>query len=303
MLPARMLKQHVASTDADAVARLRGLGMIPLGKTNVPDLGLGQGVGESTFGRVLNPLGRIAIGGNAAGAACAVAAGLAPFALACDTMGSLRMAAMQCGLTGYRPSLDRGWTGGLVSPAFSFDSLGMIARRPSDLIGLDAPSPERPSDQLIWGRPARLDDLDIHLITRRCLAIFEVEAALHFESDLAGHSEEFPGPVLDMLIHGSRVPAVKIARARRDLAHGARVLRGLFDDVDILILPMRFDPAAMINWALAADCAGLPSVSLPVNPAFGGLQLLAAPGKDADLIAAARALMDLMPPPVLADGI
>jgi aspartyl-tRNA(Asn)/glutamyl-tRNA(Gln) amidotransferase subunit A len=296
-------RNKVASADADAVARWRRLGLIPLGKTNVPDLGLGQGAGESAFGRVLNPLTRTAIGGNAAGAACAVAAGLAPLALACDTMGSLRLAAIECGLTGYRPSRDDGWTSGLVSPAFSFDAVGVIARGPAGLIGPDATLTSAVTDRFIWGRPAGFDDLDMHLITRRSLAIFEVEAAMSFETDMASHADEFPGAVLDMLNLGSRVPAVKIARARRDLASAGRLLRGLFSDVDILILPMGYDPSAMINWALAADIAGLPSISLPVNGAHGGLQLLAAQGRDKDLVSAARAFMDLMPPPVLADGI
>ncbi len=296
-------KNHIAGADADAVARLRALGMIPLGKTNVPDLALGQGTAESAFGRVLNPVSGMPQGGNAAGAACAVAAGMAPLALACDTMGSLRLAAMQCGLIGYRPSPDRGWSGGLVSPACSFDTTGMIVRNPSDLIGLTGSSIAGLVEKLTWGRPARLDDLDMNLITRRGLAIFEVEAAMCFEADLASHSEEFPGAVLDMLTHGSRVPAVKIARARRDLLQAGRLLRGLFDEVDILILPMTYDPSAMINWAIAADSAGLPSISLPLNRALGGLQLLAAPGRDADVIAAAAVLMDLMPKPALADGI
>ena len=296
-------KNNLANADSGAVARLRGLGMIPLGKTNVPELGLGQGASENAFGRVLNPLTRQTIGGNAAGAACAVAAGLAPLALACDTMGSLRIAAMQCGLTGYRPSPDRGWSSGVVSPASSFDTLGLIARSPSGLVAPDPISAVPSINHLVWGRPARLDDLDINLLTRRGLAVFEVEAAMCFETALASHSEELPGAVLDMLTHGSRVPAVKIARARRDLSHAARLLRGLFAEVDILILPMGYDPSAMINWAIAADIAGLPSLSLPLNTAFGGVQLLAAPGRDSDVIAAAQSLMNVMPPPALADGI
>lgn len=120
---------------------------------------MAQGSSYSTlFGMVHNPYDptRIA-GGSSGGSAAAVAARLAPAALALDTNGSVRIPAALCGVAGLRPSTYtsenavRGTTrkrysdAGVVLPG-PLDTIGPIARTVADVAFLDT---------LITGEPTQ----------------------------------------------------------------------------------------------------------------------------------------------------
>jgi aspartyl-tRNA(Asn)/glutamyl-tRNA(Gln) amidotransferase subunit A len=94
--------------DAPPVARLKEHGAVLLGKTTMPDLGW-KATGDSPLtGITRNPwnLGRTP-GGSSAGAAAALAAGIAPLALGTDGGGSIRIPCAFCGLAGLKPSFGR----------------------------------------------------------------------------------------------------------------------------------------------------------------------------------------------------
>jgi amidase len=97
-----------AAADAEVVRRLRAAGAIVLGKTNAPELLMFPFTETKTFGITRNPwdLDR-APGGSSGGSAAAVAAGLAPAALASDGAGSIRIPAACCGLFGLKPQRGR----------------------------------------------------------------------------------------------------------------------------------------------------------------------------------------------------
>lgn len=96
---------EMADADDLFVARLRGAGAIVIGKTNVPEFGLGSHSFNPVFGPTRNPynLGRSA-GGSSGGAGVALATGLVAVADGSDAMGSLRNPAAWNNVYGMRPS-------------------------------------------------------------------------------------------------------------------------------------------------------------------------------------------------------
>ncbi|HJT98668.1 MAG TPA: amidase, partial [Rhodanobacteraceae bacterium] len=127
-------RQHPASEDAVAVARLRAAGAIVLGKTQLDEGALGTTTANLHTGPTQNParLGYTA-GGSSGGSAAAVAAGLASFALGTDTLGSVRIPASHCGVYGLRPTLGEISTTGLVRGARRLDTIGILARSIPDI--------------------------------------------------------------------------------------------------------------------------------------------------------------------------
>ncbi|ANY06542.1 amidase [Pseudonocardia sp. HH130630-07] len=104
----RLFAEHVPDTDDLIVERIRRAGVVPLGKTNVPEFAAGSHTFNRVFGTTRNPHdpGRSA-GGSSGGAACALASGMVPLADGSDMGGSLRNPASFCGVVGLRPSLGR----------------------------------------------------------------------------------------------------------------------------------------------------------------------------------------------------
>ncbi|MEM7113016.1 MAG: amidase [Chloroflexota bacterium] len=98
-------KDHVSSSNADAVQKLVDAGAIVLGKTNVP---IYTGDWQSynvIYGTTNNPWDETRTpGGSSGGAAAALAAGLTPLELGSDIGGSIRTPAHYCGVYGHKPS-------------------------------------------------------------------------------------------------------------------------------------------------------------------------------------------------------
>ena len=90
--------------DGELIARLKVGGLVPFGKTTVPEFGLSL-VSEPAIGPVCrNPWDRSrSAGGSSGGSAAAVAAGIVPIAHATDAGGSIRVPAAACGVLGLKP--------------------------------------------------------------------------------------------------------------------------------------------------------------------------------------------------------
>lgn len=141
------LRCFTPSQDAAIVQALAGAGAIVLGKTNLHELSFGWTSDNRAFGAVRNPYdtARIA-GGSSGGSAAAVAAGMAPLALAADTEGSIRVPAALCGIAGLRPTTARYPTAGVAPISPLFDQVGPHGRSVADLVLFDsvvAPEPTR----------------------------------------------------------------------------------------------------------------------------------------------------------------
>ena len=123
-----------ATVDATAVSRLTGAGAVLIGKTNTYEFAWGITSDNDLLGACLNPWDTDRTsGGSSSGSAVAVAVGLAPIALGTDTAGSIRIPAGFCGVTGLRPTLGRISTSGVFPLSRSFDTVGILARQPSDI--------------------------------------------------------------------------------------------------------------------------------------------------------------------------
>ncbi|MBW9208300.1 amidase [Mumia sp. zg.B21] len=95
----------VPETDGSIAVRVASAGMISLGKTSTPELGLPCYTEPDVAPPSRTPydLSRGA-GGSSGGAAAAVAAGLVPVAVGSDGGGSVRIPASSCGLVGIKVS-------------------------------------------------------------------------------------------------------------------------------------------------------------------------------------------------------
>lgn len=96
------------STDGHFTTKVKGAGLVILGRTNTPELALLPTTEPVAYGATRNPwnLGYSA-GGSSGGAGAAVAAGIVPFAHASDGGGSIRGPGTMCGLVGLKPTRGR----------------------------------------------------------------------------------------------------------------------------------------------------------------------------------------------------
>ena len=126
-------KNFMPGADSVLVERLRRAGTIPIGKSNVPEFGMGSQTYNTVYGTTLNPydLSKTA-GGSSGGAAVAVSTGMLPLADGSDLGGSLRNPANFNNIVALRPSPELV----PVEPTQFhnvFSTKGMLARTVDDL--------------------------------------------------------------------------------------------------------------------------------------------------------------------------
>jgi amidase len=101
-------RDFVAKHDSELVRRLKRAGLVIVGKTNTPELGILPTAEPRLFGPARNPWNtNRTTGGSSGGSAAAVAAGLVPAAHANDGGGSIRIPASCCGVFGLKPTRAR----------------------------------------------------------------------------------------------------------------------------------------------------------------------------------------------------
>ena len=170
-LGSRLLRDFVPTQDSELVRRLKQAGVVIIGKTNTPELGILPTTEPQLFGPSRNPWDTTrTTGGSSGGSAAAVAAGMVPMAHANDGGGSIRIPASCCGLFGLKPTRARNPLG----PNFGDLMSGLVAehavtRSVRDSVALLdatcgpdvgdpywAPPPSRPFIQEVGADPGRL---------------------------------------------------------------------------------------------------------------------------------------------------
>lgn len=127
------LKNYIPFFDATAYERLKNAGAIMVNKTVMDEFGMGGTGTTGHTGVVRNPWDRTRMcAGSSAGSACAVAAGVYPYATGSDTGDSIRKPAAYCGIVGYKPTYGMISRYGLFPFASSLDHLGVLTRSVKD---------------------------------------------------------------------------------------------------------------------------------------------------------------------------
>jgi amidase len=103
-----LFAKNVATADGLIVERVKRAGAIVIGKTNVPEFGLGSQTYNPVFGATRNAWDpAMCAGGSSGGAAVALALRMLPVADGSDMGGSLRNPAAYNNVFGFRPSAGR----------------------------------------------------------------------------------------------------------------------------------------------------------------------------------------------------
>ncbi|MGE5290872.1 MAG: amidase [Micromonosporaceae bacterium] len=129
--------------------QFRAAGFVPLGRTNVPELGTTVTTEPRAFPPARNPWrpGH-STGGSSGGSAAAVASGMVPVAHANDGGGSIRIPASECGLVGLKPTRGRVSNGPLIGESWAGAVIdGVVTRTVRDAAGiLDVISTRMPGE-------------------------------------------------------------------------------------------------------------------------------------------------------------
>ena len=153
------LKDYVPFFTATAIKNLEKSGAVAVNKTVLDEFGMGGTGTTGHTGVVRNPWDKTRMcAGSSAGSACAVAAGVYPYATGSDTGDSIRKPAAYCGIVGYKPTYGMISRYGLFPFASSLDHCGVLSRCVEDAaIVTDNMKGIDKNDMTSW------DSSDIHL--------------------------------------------------------------------------------------------------------------------------------------------
>ena len=159
----RILKELDFHEDHDCyvIEKLRGAGLVNIGRTNVPEFACGRSpitCENDAHGSTRNPWNpEHTAMGSSGGAAASVAAGIVPIAHGTDGGGSIRMPASACGVVGLKPTRGRISAGPDHGESWAGCSThGMLTRSVRDAaLALDILSGPMPGDPYYVSPPPR----------------------------------------------------------------------------------------------------------------------------------------------------
>lgn len=151
---------------ATVANKLEAAGAVLLGKLTLGAIAMGD---DWFGGRTLNPWNlEQGSSGSSAGSAAATAAGLVPFAIGSETLGSIVSPSRRCGTTGLRPTFGRVSRAGCMPLAWSFDKLGPLCRSVEDcalvfaaIAGKDFRDPAVVDHPFSWPSKKELSSLNV----------------------------------------------------------------------------------------------------------------------------------------------
>ena len=123
-------KNQVVDADAFVYTRLKDAGAVLIAKFSLGALAMGD---YWYGGRTKNPWNlKFGSSGSSAGSTAATVAGLVPFAIGTETLGSIVSPSSTCGATGLRPTFGSISRSGAMTLSWSLDKAGPICRSAED---------------------------------------------------------------------------------------------------------------------------------------------------------------------------
>ncbi|MBZ5576707.1 MAG: amidase [Acidobacteriia bacterium] len=324
-----LYRGHRGAEDAAIVRQLHSAGAVLMGKTQT------AAFAHRTPPPTRNPRNLDHTpGGSSSGSAAAVAAGMIPFALGTQTLGSVVRPASFCGITGFKPSHGLISMEGVLSMSPSLDTLGFFTHTPSDMLRLwealrypcgDAenvalgavePLPEveapmagafRAAVSLLRGRGLAVQPLPIAPLLEKLAG--ETRIVMYYEG-ARFHEPRFReyGDLLldlaDLVREGLEIPDHRYQEAQASIASAKQQMAALCKATPVILAPAATGPPPRgltstgdprLNAPWTA--LGLPAIAFPMPAPAGlplGLQLAAAHGEDARVLRAALRVASLL---------
>jgi aspartyl-tRNA(Asn)/glutamyl-tRNA(Gln) amidotransferase subunit A len=196
----KILENYIAPYDATVTEKLREIGAVILGKTNMDEFAMGSSTENSAYKQTKNPIDTTRVpGGSSGGSAAAVASDMAVWALGSDTGGSIRQPASFCGVVGLKPTYGRVSRSGLMAMASSLDQIGTFTKSVEDAA-------------IVLSRIAGRDPLDgtsADTLTNKC---FEDELTGDIKGMRVGIPSEYMNTDLDPAIKESLDQSIETLR-------------------------------------------------------------------------------------------
>ncbi|MFW5791165.1 MAG: amidase [Desulfohalobiaceae bacterium] len=299
----RLPPQVLSGAQAPVVTRLTRAGALVLGKTRTTEFAyFSPGPTRNPNDPSRTP------GGSSSGSAAAVAAGLCPLSLGTQTVGSVIRPASFCGVVGFKPSLGRISTEGIISFSPTVDQVGFFCGSLADAVlaaGIllsdlqDSPVPPSPvlgvpsGDFLDMADPATLAVFNQALrqlqdkgfgvlqipampdfleIKERHESLIAAEAAQVHDSWFREHRALYSEATSRLLEQGASVDSGDLPRLRQSCLELRRALQDLMDRHD---LSAWISPAAVGPATVGLQSTGDPVMNLPWTHA--GLPVLSLP--------------------------
>jgi len=324
-------KGRIGTADAAIVRDLRQRGAILLGKTQT------TAFAYRTPAPTRNPRNlEHTPGGSSSGSAAAVAAGMVPFALGTQTLGSVLRPASYCGVTGFKGSYGLIPMEGVLPFARSLDTLGFFTNTPSDMLALwgSMGHPIGNPEEFALGVPEPVPQVEpemtaafrkaINVLRGAGVALREINIAAMLEklADAAQtvmfyegarfHEQRYKeygaklADMADLVRDGLQIPVQRYDDARRYIAESKATVSDLYKATPVILVPAATGPAPL-GLASTGDprmnapwtALGTPAISIPMPVAGGlplGLQLTAGHGQDARVLQTALRIHRVLNP-------
>ena len=242
-------------------------------------------------------------GGSSSGSAAAVAAGMVPFAVGTQTLGSVIRPASFCGVTGFKPGYGVLPMEGVLPCAPSLDTLGLFTHTAADIqalwealrgpgpppaaaasaLGVIEPLPDvdaemasafgRAVDRIrAAGATVRAIDLRDRLaaVAKAARVVLAVEASREHGDRYKEHGDKLED-MADLVREGLAIPAAQYEHARRTISDGRTAIEQMLAETPVVLTPAAVGPAPR-GFSTTGDPAmnapwtamGAPAITIPI---------------------------------------